>query len=205
MTKRHSLFQFASIFMLFAVLPAHAQEEGKKPVPDPCKLTCYNYRQFVTLEREEAREQGCPNYLSPLDDPIVARVRLAPELRDGLAAAVDDRIWLVINGVEVWAKDYPSADGTEAAFKKDKLAGGCNPLGLNWKNTQPPDAHFMAQLGGRAFCGNDAFCKTWKEGFSFGTGIIFNLLKENKTEFQSAHIWKSRIEAPPKECGCKDP
>jgi hypothetical protein len=198
-----------AVFLLLLVTTAHAttaQTTQDVEGPPPCKAICFNYRQLVILERSQAAQEGCANYISPLADPVVARVRLAPELRGSLAAAVDDLLWLTINTNKVWEKVYPSADGQEAIFRKNTLVPGCNSLALNYANTQPQDAHFMAQLGGTAFCPNEAFCQTYAEGLTFGTGVIFRVSTKGNPVV-AGQVWLSRLENPNAAtgCRCKDP
>jgi hypothetical protein len=170
--------------------------------PSKCDQICYAYRQSTILERQEAIRAGCPNYISAISNPVVARVRLAPELVGGLNSAVDDELWFVIHGKELWRKKYTSLDGAESSWRKDQIANGCNKLQLFYANTQPPDAHFMAELGELAFCGTDGMCgRKYKEGITFGTGLIY------KSPAVEASLWKSRIENPNAngQCHCTDP
>ena len=186
-----------------AVFPAVAVAQQAEAIPNPCGAICFNYRQLVTLERAEAAQQSCPNYLSPLADPVVVRVRLAPELRDGLATAVDDEISVTINGNRVFHRVLTS-DGTEATFRKNALAPGCNTLAFNYVNTQPPDAHFVAQVGGIGFCPNEAFCQTYREGLTFGTGVLARVFSQGNPVI-GGKVFKSRLENPSSVgCRCQD-
>lgn len=96
-----------------AVFPGVAMTQQDEAIPNPCRTICFNYRQLVTLERAEAAQQSCPNYLSPIVDPVVIRVRLAPELRGGLATAVDDEISVTINGNRVFERVLSSDGGAK--------------------------------------------------------------------------------------------
>lgn len=176
-------------------LPGISMAQEAEAARDPCRAVCFNYRQLVILERAEAARQSCLNYLSPLSNPVVIRVRLAPELRQGLPNAVDDELSVTINGREVFERIL-SSDGAEATFGKDSLAPGCNTLALTYTNTQTPDAHFMAQLGGIGFCPNESFCQTYREGLTFGTGIVNRSTLGVPATVISGQAFKSRIENP---------
>jgi hypothetical protein len=183
----------------FATTPLALQSAAP---PKGCEEICYAYRQSTILERQEAIKASCPNYISAISNPIVARVRLAPELTGGLSSAIDDELWFKIHGKELWRKKLPSLDGSESFWRKDQLADGCNQLQLYYANTQPPDAHFMAELGGLAFCGTDSMCgRKYHEGITFGTGLIY------KSPAVEASLWKSRLENPNAtgQCHCTDP
>jgi hypothetical protein len=196
--------QKLAIPILFCLPLATQPLRAAETPPDICKALCFNYRQLVILERAEAAEENCSNYVSPLADPVVIRVRLAPELKGTLETTVDDVLNVTINGNKVFEKTL-SNDGTEAAFRKASLAPGCNTLALNYFNTQPPDAHFVAQLGGVGFCSNENFCQTYKEGLTFGTGVLARVFAKGNPVI-GGQIWKSRLENPNASgCHCQDP
>lgn len=167
-----------------------------------CASTCADYQKSSLLERVEAIKSGCPNYVSAISDPVVARIRLAPEVAGSLGSAVDDDLWLEINGRDLWHRSFRNKDASETSWKKDVLKGGCNTVNLFFANTKEPDAYFMVDVGGVAFCGASAPCgRRYREGIEFGTGLIY------KSPAVQAVVWNSKLADPNigGTCRCEDP
>ena len=98
-----------------------------KPVPAKstaaaaaCVSTCTEYQKSSLLERIEAIKSGCPNYISAISDPVVARIRLAPEVAGSLGSAVDDELWLEIAGRDLWHRSFRN-EACKTCWKKDVL------------------------------------------------------------------------------------
>jgi hypothetical protein len=196
--------RWAILSLVLVAFPVVSQAEESKEASASCKALCFNYRQVVILERSLAAQQSCPNYISPLADPVVIRVRLAPELQQGLYVAVDDVLDIKINGNKVWEKIL-SVDGNPSVFKKDHLRPGCNTLAFEYMDTKPTDAYFMAQLGGVGFCAGENYCQTYREGQTFGTGVVARILAKGNPVL-SGQVFKSRLESPAASgCRCQDP
>ncbi len=213
----HLTFRLIALGVLLAAgsslhpRPAAAQTAPKPSAkPDPakaaaarkCVSTCEEYRKATLRERQQALKSGCPNYVSAISDPVVARIRLAPELAGHMGSAVDDELWLEINGKDVWHRSFRNKDTAETAFKKDVLKDGCNTLNLFYANTQEPDAYFMVDVGGLAFCGVESSCsRKYREGLRFGTGLIY------KVPAVHEQLWDSALENPNANgvCRCEDP
>ncbi|HKO57946.1 MAG TPA: hypothetical protein VJ276_18915 [Thermoanaerobaculia bacterium] len=205
--------QFIGALFVMTATIAYAQETTAPAPPPPyCKAVCYTYEQLVAAERAEAAKSGCPNYVSPTENPVVAKIRLAYDLKgtDNLDGPIDDELRLLINGVEKWKQVYKAnpPDGAEASFRKDQLLPGCNSVTVEYADSGG-NAHFLARVGGRAFCGIWDYCLAYKEGYSFGTGIVWKIVGSPGRRGPVVHgnIWKSRYEDPRAETGCicRDP
>ncbi|MEO8274968.1 MAG: hypothetical protein ABI639_02040 [Thermoanaerobaculia bacterium] len=175
--------------------------KSARPPVDPCEATCATFHRAELEERQLAVRSSCPNYVSVLADPLVARVRLAPELAGREGSAIDDELWLTINGVDVWHRKFRNKDSSETLWKKKDLQPGCNEFALHYSNTREAEAYFMVDLGGQAFCGGDAPCRRiYREGLDFGTGLIF------REPVLTAALWNSRLSNPNAAgCFCSEP
>lgn len=187
-----------------------AAKPAAKAAPKPamsaadkaCAATCAAYTKATLLERQVALKSGCPTYVSAVSDPIIARIRLAPELASSLGSAVDDEVWFEINGKDVWHRTFRNKDNAETLWKKDMLHDGCNTLSLFYADTKGPDAYFMVNVGGLAFCGADGVCgRNYREGLTFGTGLIY------KIPALHVPVWDSKLANPNADgvCQCEDP
>src|SRR5688572_24746882 len=99
---RHLTFRLFTLGVVLAAGPSAlpppaAAQTASKPSskPDPakaaaarkCVSTCEEYRKATLRERQQALKSGCPNYVSAIADPVVVRIRLAPELAGHMGSA----------------------------------------------------------------------------------------------------------------------
>lgn len=195
----------AAVLALITTI-SFAQESTTAPPPPYCKAVCYTYEQLVVAERADAAQSGCGYYISPTAKPVIAKIRLAYDLKgpDALDGPVDDELRLLINGNEKWKEVYNAnpANGAEAAFQKDELLPGCNSVVVEYADTGG-NAHFLARVGGRAFCGSDDYCIAYKEGYTFGTGIVPKIISQGRRgPVVKGTVWLSRYEDPRPSTGC---
>lgn len=204
--------------------PAAAAQEPEPPptaapavkpaaAPDPCVAVCYAYRQGVRIEREAAAKDGYPVYLSPLDGRVVVRVRHAGGRRPDLSVPVADELYLAVNDTQVWRVKAPSVPpgGGAKSFGREILQPGPNVLELKWAGSSSGEAHFVADLGGTAFCPDDGWCRQYAEGRTFGSGVVERILTKDRGRgvVNAAKVWRSRLESPNSlkglPCSCRDP
>lgn len=147
--------------------------------PTVCQAICTQYQNAVLLDQDQAKAQNCSTYISPLSNDAIVKVRLWTEkaIERGfdktVKTAIDDVLTLRVGGADVWSTRYRSMDATVYELKKSKLSDGCNSIGLQYIN-YGGDGHFLAKLGGRAFCGTDVWCREYDEGQTFGSLRLVN-------------------------------
>lgn len=193
--------------------PAAAPAPRGAPAPDPCVAVCYAYRQGVRIERDVAAKDGYPVYLSPLDGRVVVRVRHAGNRRPDLKVPVADELYLAVNETQVWRVKAPSVPpgGGAKSFGREILQPGPNVLELKWAGSSSGEAHFVADLGGTAFCPDDGWCRQYAEGRTFGSGVVERILTKDRGRgvVNAAKVWRSRLESPNAlkglPCSCRDP
>lgn len=80
----------------------------------------------------------------------------------------------------------------------DIQAGLIIGVGHQVHDTQPPDAHFFADLCGFAFFGKNDACIFYREGKTFGSGIVHNSIR---VVVRDTRVWVSKAKLP-KNCKC---
>jgi hypothetical protein len=182
-----------------------AQPAKKVPSTAPCKTVCYTYEQFVNQERDRVEAQGY-RYVSPQDiakKVKIITVQTRPDLVGAPAPAVDDELYVQDNGTTLWKATLANGRTLQAfVMAADKLTSGSHLIQLWYADTQPPDAHFFADVCGIAFYGSEANCVTFREGKTFGSGIVRNGVR---VVVKDAKVWISSVDNPKASTGCKCP
>jgi hypothetical protein len=194
----------AAIVVALFSLPSFmfAQQGEKKQSTTPCKAVCYTYQQFVNQERDRVETQGF-RFISPQDISSkikIISVQTRPDLAGPPAPAVDDELYVQDNGSTIW-KATLSDQRNSVGFSllADRLTPGQHLIQLWYADTQPPDAHFFADVCGVAFYGSDKNCVTFREGKTFGSGIVRNGVR---VVVKDAKLWVSKVENPKVSTGC---
>ncbi len=163
-----------------------------------CELAC----EKLKLERDTASSFGA-QYVSPQDiagKKIILTIRTRRDLTGNLPA-VDDELYLRDDTAqrELWRSDLKSSSNAEPAFelRADQLTPGLHVIQLWYADTQPPDAHFFADLCGFAFFGRND-CVYYREGKTFGSGVVHNGIR---VVVRDTKVWVSKLSLP-KNCKC---
>jgi hypothetical protein len=198
MIKRYALISV--LCSLFSNM--FAQRGGKTQTTTPCKAVCYTYEQFVTQERDRAESQGY-RYFSPQDitkKVKVISVQTRPDLAGAPAPAVDDELYIQDNSTTLWKATLAHGRAPQTfVMLADKLTPGSHLIQLWYADTQPPDAHFFADVCGIAFYGSESNCVTFREGKTFGSGIVRNGVR---VVVKDARVWISKVDNPRASTGC---
>lgn len=166
-----------------------------------CNTAC----EKVKLERDTASSLGA-RYVSPLDIAAKKVILSILPRRDltGNLPAVDDELYLRDDTTQkvLWKSDLKSSSNLEPKYElkanDDDLIPGLHVIQLWYADTQPPDAHFFADLCGFAFFGQDAACVYYREGKTFGSGIVHNGIR---VVVKDTKVWVSKVTLP-KNCKC---
>lgn len=162
---------------------------------------CYAYGQLLKIDRDQAVAAGYA-WIAPRDTRPIVMIQTLPT--GSALPPVDDEVRLRTNGRELWSVVYRDA-GSPGIFDQTKLDFGPNNVEVSYANTQPPDAHFFIQVGGVAFAGTPTWGREYREGLTFGTGLLQKLLPAGV--ITSARVWRSKIDPPglpAADCVCKN-
>jgi len=168
---------------------------GGTALAAPCdEGSCYAYGQFLRTEREQATSQGYM-WVAPRDLSPLVMIRTLPS--GSALPPVDDEIHLRTNGRRLWSVVYPG-DKAPESFTQAALDLGANNIDVWYQNTAGSNAHFFIQIGGIAFNGSPNYGREYREGSSFGTGLI----NKSGGVIASAQVWRSKVEPPNKPVNC---
>ena len=167
-----------------------------------CKTQCAKIEQ----ERKDRQSAGF-QYVSPQD--IAAKkpmlfIQVQPDLAAG-APAVDDELYLQDVREDnttnrLWTATLQnSRSPLPMTLTADQMTPGEHLIQLWYADTQPPDAHFFADLCGFVFFGQPNTCITYREGKTFGTGIVRNGIR---VIVKATKVYVSRLNLP-KSCTCE--
>jgi|SRR5579863_3635306 len=181
---------------------AQTQEQSAKAAPPNCSAVCYTYRELVKAERDKALADGYQYYLVTATDQLL-RLKVRSDLTT--FPPVDDLLYVQDNGTDLWRYQYPRTDAATFTLAADQLSPGANTIILWYENLYPPNAHFFADV-----CGLGAACETYKEGLTFGTGIVNRAVangfpNRERTVVRQSAIWRSKIDDPNAATGCACP
>jgi hypothetical protein len=158
---------------------------------------------LIKQERDNAEAQG---YRYIPHDEVARKLRLVyfttrPDLAGNPAPAVDDELYLTDNGTRrCGATLNDHRNPVNCTVTADILTPGAHTIQLWYADTQPPDAHFFADVCGPAFYGEESKCVTYREGKTFGSGIVRNGIR---IVVKEARVWVTKVDSPEPSTGCQ--